>query len=213
MQKASNPLKSLTQSSLDRSGLRDGSIVQYDKNGPSGLTAAKIKQYAKDDRLNEALGLGPVTKTEALQRAAAGEPSVAVTERTPDGVPVKDAAGTTATAPEQIAALDAAKPPENTLEVRSPEAALAERQAGVAQEQVVQPQVVEPEAPKGFGKMMLTQADKRALRELGHSDEAISHMTPDQGAAIIGRGERGTVAEPNPVGKDHTDSIRPRQGA
>ena len=34
-------------------------------------------------------------------------------------------------------------------------------------------------------KMMLTQADKQALRDLGYSDEAISHMTPDAGAGIL----------------------------
>jgi hypothetical protein len=36
-------------------------------------------------------------------------------------------------------------------------------------------------------KMMLTLADRQALRDLGYSDEAISHMTPDAGAEILAR--------------------------
>jgi hypothetical protein len=34
-------------------------------------------------------------------------------------------------------------------------------------------------------RFMMTRADKQALRDLGYSDEAISHMTPDVGAEII----------------------------
>jgi hypothetical protein len=44
-------------------------------------------------------------------------------------------------------------------------------------------------------KMMLTQADKQKLRELGHSDEEISHMTPAGAAMILARrGAAGSVA-------------------
>ena len=53
-------------------------------------------------------------------------------------------------------------------------------------------------------KMMLTQADKQALRDLGYSDEAISHMTPDAAAGIISRREAAlpsayTTPEPPPA--------------
>ena len=44
-------------------------------------------------------------------------------------------------------------------------------------------------------KMMLTRAEKQALRDLGYSDEAISHMTPDGGAGIVARREVSRKAE------------------
>ena len=52
--------------------------------------------------------------------------------------------------------------------------------------------------------MRLTQADKQTLRELGYSDEAISHMTPDAAAGIISRREAAlpsadTTPEPPPA--------------
>jgi hypothetical protein len=40
---------------------------------------------------------------------------------------------------------------------------------------------------KASVKMFLTQAEKQALRDLGYSDEAISHMKPEVGAGIIAR--------------------------
>ncbi len=53
-------------------------------------------------------------------------------------------------------------------------------------------------------QMRLTQADKQTLRELGYSDEAISHMTPDAAAGIISRREAAlpsayTTPEPPPA--------------
>jgi hypothetical protein len=100
----------------------------------------------------------------------------------------------------------AAKPAAESVVGAQPAAAAAEpakaepaaAEAAPAREgqpQAVQEPSVEPTVAQGegsLGKMMLTQADKKALRDLGHNDEAISHMTPDQGAAIIARGERAT---------------------
>src|ERR1700722_12097105 len=133
--------------SFGQARLPDGRIVQFDKSGPSGLSVAKIIQYAKDDRLNEALQLGPFSKDEALSRTLAGEPGAVVTERTPEGVEAKAAAGTTATVPAQAEALEATKTPGNVIGVERPEDTLAARQADVAQQEVAQPQtpVVQPE--------------------------------------------------------------------
>ena len=118
--KGEQPIEITDKKAFGQVKLPDGRIVQFDKSGPSGFTPAKIRQYAKDDRLNEALGLGPVTKTEALQRVAAGEPGAVVTERTPDQTEVKAAAGTTATVPDQVAALEADKAPGNVVSVSAP---------------------------------------------------------------------------------------------
>ena len=85
-----------------------------------------------------------MSKDEAVARVAAGEPGAVVTERTPAGTEAKAAAGTTATAPAQAEALEAAKTPGNVVSVERPEDVAAARQAEVAQEQAVQPQVVRP---------------------------------------------------------------------
>ena len=60
------------------------------------------------------------SKSEALAATTPENPSTVVTERTQEGVPVKDAVGTAATAPDQAAALEAAKTPGSTIEVRAP---------------------------------------------------------------------------------------------
>lgn len=92
------------------------------------LTSIKeINKLSKLGRENELLGLGPVSKPEAVASAAAGAPPVAVTERTPAGVEVKAAAGTTDTVPPQVASLEAQKTPGNVVAVETPEQVLKAR--------------------------------------------------------------------------------------
>ena len=102
-------------------------VIHYD---PGKITRYKVQQAAKQGKLNEVLGLGPVDKGEALGRIAQGEGPVAVTERTPAGTEVKAAAGTTETAPAQVAALESAKAPENTVAVETPANVIQMRGAG-----------------------------------------------------------------------------------
>jgi hypothetical protein len=142
------PIELTKKSRYGQQELADGRTIQYDRSGPSKLSAAKVKFADDNNRLNEILQLGPVPKDEAVARASAGEPEAVVTERTPDGTEAKAAAGTTATAPEQVASLEAAKTPGNVVSVERPEDVVADRlartQGEVAQEPVVQPQVVNP---------------------------------------------------------------------
>jgi len=200
------------QTRYGQTKLKDGRVVQYDKQGPNALTPKKIGAYARSDRLNQLLQLGPVPQTEAVQQSVAGaaEPAV-VTERAPSSVPGepgvdrKAAEGTTATAPAQAEALEATKTPDSMVQVethaetlgdrfkKARDEAIAARQAEAAQ---AEPPAPAPKEAASLGKMMLTQADKKALRDLGHSDEAISHMTPNQGADIIARGERAAPESP-----------------
>ena len=140
--KGVQPIEITKKSRYGQQQLADGRTIQYDRSGPSKLSAAKVKFADENNRLNEILQLGPVTKDEAIARASAGEPGAVVTERTPDGTPVKNAVGTTATVPDQVAALEAVKTPGNTVQVETPEQSLGDRQARVEQEQGVQPQVV-----------------------------------------------------------------------
>src|SRR5262249_20961428 len=80
-------------------------------------------------RENDILGLGPISKDEALQRANAGETPVAVTERAQDGTELKAATGTVGTAPIQVASLEAQKAPGSTVQVEEPTRVLNDRLA------------------------------------------------------------------------------------
>lgn len=99
-------------------------VFHYD---PKQINPARIKALSAAGKENEILGLGPVSKTEAVARAAAGENPVAVVERTPDGTEVRAAAGTDPTAPAQLAAIEAVKSPGNTVAVEAPGAVVAAR--------------------------------------------------------------------------------------
>ena len=152
--------------------LDDGRTVQYYRYGPNQLrNAEKVKFLEQKGKLNELLGLGPVSKDEAIARASAGEPGAVVTERTPDGTPVKNAVGTTATVPDQAAALEASKTPGNTVQVETPEQSLGDRVARVQGEvaqapPTVQPKVVEPNpAGKPAVRTAETNPELAALKE------------------------------------------------
>lgn len=117
---------------------------------PKLTTAGEIQKLSRLGRENELLGLGPVSKPEAVANAAAGQAPVAVTERTGPtsevpGTEVKAAAGTTGTVPEQVASLQAQKSPGNVVAVETPEEVLAKRML--------------PEQPKRTGRILpnLTQ--------------------------------------------------------
>jgi hypothetical protein len=89
---------------------------------PSAVDPRRIEALSAEGRENEILGLGSVSKPEAMARAAAtGEQAVSVIERTPEGAEVKAALGTTGTAATQKAELQAAAKPGNTISVESPE--------------------------------------------------------------------------------------------
>ena len=109
------PIELTDTSRFGQTRLKDGRVVQYDKQGPSALTPQKIGAYARSNKLNELLQYGPVNKDEAIQRSVAGEEPAVVTTTTDAGVPVKEAAGTTATAPFQVAAQEATKGPGDTV--------------------------------------------------------------------------------------------------
>ncbi|CAB4124666.1 hypothetical protein UFOVP55_18 [uncultured Caudovirales phage] len=100
----------------------------FDYN-PEQIKHKDIASLVKADKVNEILDLGPVNKTQVAESVAKGNEPVATTERTPDGVEVKAAAGTTETAPSQMEALNATKrAPENTVQQEAPEQVLAKRE-------------------------------------------------------------------------------------
>ncbi len=123
-------------------------VFDYD---PKRISAEKIQQLSALGRENEILGLGPVSKPEAVARAAGGEKPVAVTERTPAGDEVKAALGTDQTAPQQVASLEANKTPGNAVRVENPADVVAARAA--------------------MGVDPMTQRTGRILRDLRSPDE------------------------------------------
>lgn len=88
---------------------------------PDQITAEQIQAASAAGKENEILGLGPVSKPEAMARAAQGDPLVSVTERAPDGTEVKGALATKATADQVRKALQADATPGNEIAVESPE--------------------------------------------------------------------------------------------
>lgn len=106
-----------------------GDIYQYD---PNKVKYRELLAAVKNNTIGELLGLGPVTKDEAVAGVQAGATPVAVTERAPDGTELKAAAGTDQTAPTQIAALESGKAPGSNIQVERPEDVVAQRQAAQA---------------------------------------------------------------------------------
>lgn len=100
-------------------------IFDYDT---AQVTPQQIREASKAGLLNSLLDMGPVNKEQVAESAAAGDTPVAVVERTPEGTEVKAAAGTDATAPEQVAALEETKAAEeNTVAVEDPREVVAQR--------------------------------------------------------------------------------------
>lgn len=182
---------------------------------PKLTNPAEIQKLSKLGRENELLGLGPVSKPAAVADAAAGATPVAVTERTPAGVEVKAAAGTTATLPEQRAALEASKTPGNVVAVETPQQVIAGRQQGsgrvlpdlrqseaeraaVAPAPPEAPPVKDPEA-KGPGKNYRGKAGQERSAALAHSKDVVAaypadntkedgyHRAPARRDAVIAR--------------------------
>ncbi len=110
--------------SMKRIATPNGHAFHYD---PREINPAEIKRLASRGRENELLGLGPVSKGEAVVRGMHGEIPVAVVERQRDGTEVRGAAGTDRTARRQAAALERAKTPGNVVGVENPAFVLARR--------------------------------------------------------------------------------------
>lgn len=162
-------------------------VFIYDKK----LTnPAEIQKLSKLGRENELLGLGPVSKPEAVADAAAGATPVAVTERTPAGTEVKAAAGTTATLPEQRASIEAQKTPGNVVAVETPEQVLQARSTGRVLPNLQQPKVereavalapAEPPPPKAEPKgKRYSEKERTAIdTEIAHAKDVVQAYPPD----------------------------------
>jgi hypothetical protein len=123
-------------------------VALFRTDGPNNLTADAVRGAVKQGRLNELLGLGPITREEATARVAGGETPAAVVEQTPQGTEARAAAGTAETAPTQAAAMEATKlAPENTVGVKPPGEVIRDRLAARKEPRVL-PDISKPrEAP------------------------------------------------------------------
>lgn len=165
--------------------LQDGRTIQYDRYGVSKLNKEKIAFADQNNRLNEILQLGPVDKGEAIDRANAGEPPVAVTERTPEGTEVKSAAGTEQTAPAQVQALEATKTPGNIVKPEQPQQVVADR---LKAQQAAKVGRVLPDV-SDEGKQATMLAEHEAMRQ------TVAQQLRDKQAQATPEGKHWTKAE------------------
>jgi hypothetical protein len=86
-------------------------------HNPHQVSADHVRLLSAHGHEHELLGLGPVSKAEAMARVHRGEIPIAVVERQPDGTEVRAAGGTHITAPHQIAAMERTKSPGNHVRV------------------------------------------------------------------------------------------------
>lgn len=91
------------------------------------LTDAIVRAIVKEGKLGQLLGMAETTKNDVAQDVAQGAEPAVVTVRTPDGVPVVDAATSSATVEQDVAQIAEKSAPENTVEVRDFDAVLDER--------------------------------------------------------------------------------------
>jgi uncharacterized protein (TIGR02594 family) len=110
-----------------RRATEDGSSFHYN---PRQISPHAIRHLTRSGRENEFLGLGPVSKGEALHRASRGEHPVSIVERRPNGTEVRASAATMETLHHQHAAMERGKDPGNTIHVEHPHETLARRSSG-----------------------------------------------------------------------------------
>lgn len=147
-----------------RISLPNVGVFDYDSRQ---ISAADIRALNKFGRLNEVLELGPYSKQDVAQSAAAGAPPAAVVERTPEGTEVKAATATTETVPDQVPAMEATKlAPENIVTTEDPRKVLNDRVAAVDK--------AAAETAAGVRRPELSEEEKQALvRKYGFgSDKA-----------------------------------------
>lgn len=94
---------------------------------PELVSKEVIKELSSAARENVLLGLGPYSKADILEYVNAGELLLVVTERTPEGIEVKAAAGTKSTVQSQIVALENTKLLGSVISIEAPGQVLLQR--------------------------------------------------------------------------------------
>jgi len=98
---------------------------------PARVSVHEIHAASHAKQENSLLGLGPVSKHEAMRRVARGERPLAIVERSRNGTELRAAAGTHSTAAMQMAAMNQTKSPTSTLSVEHPAITIAHRAIGI----------------------------------------------------------------------------------
>lgn len=94
---------------------------------PALITEEQIHEASRQNRLNEVLGIGSYSKQDIAKRIAEGEHPVAIVARDSDGHEVISAAGTHATAAEQIEAMRHQVPEGGLIGIEHPEQVIRDR--------------------------------------------------------------------------------------
>ena len=185
--------KGFTRVSLPKIG-----VVDFDNRQ---VNRGVVMWAARNGKLNELLDLGPSNKADVAQSVAAGSPEVAVTERTPDGVEVKAAAGSEELAPAQVSALEETKSaPENTVQVEAPQEVIAARTA-----EPVTPVVTEaPKAPKAekAKKVSEERSGPRFIPDLRTEAREIENQQKEWNAEIRERARAANKGVKETAGKN-----------
>ncbi len=180
------------KSRYDTVPLPDGRTVQFDRQGTSKLTKRDITRSTRnipgERTLGDILQYGHVGQEEAIQRASAGEQPAAVSTITAEGTPVKEAVGTAATVPEQVATQEASKGPGETVHVSDTATPILRREEGLRQEAAapapeVTPRVTEEAKPDPLAGATKLAENPRTGVEL--------HQAPD--GTYLFRNKEGRV--------------------
>tara|TARA_R110000868_G_scaffold187316_1_gene429818 strand:- start:6131 stop:10426 length:4296 start_codon:yes stop_codon:yes gene_type:complete len=102
-------------------------VIHYN---PSLISHEEVVHAAKNNRLNEVLGLGPYSKDDVAEKVMGGEPLLAVVSRDQNGHEAVSAAGTPSTANEQIASLHEHAPEGGSVGIEPFEQVVGERGQG-----------------------------------------------------------------------------------
>lgn len=196
-------------------------VLFYNKT--KGFTANDIRTLYKVGKLGQVLGLGNFTKADAAASAAKGNKTVAVTERTPKGVEVKAAAGTTETAPEQLAQLEAQADEGNTVQVEEPAKVIDERLAGRSVKGEMTPEQIaeiearygkpKPEAPVAPAAPVAPKAEEAKAVSKARSEPTEAPLPKSRTEVDPKTGKRVTYLEPTAAEKARIKEAEDRAAA
>ena len=142
----------------------NGQVFDYN---PKTTNLSKIQQALANDKLHELLKLGDTSKSEAIQRAQAGEAPAAVVTRDRAGNELKASIGTESTIPEQVATHEATKAsPDHIVQVENHQDTLADRFAKVREENIAKAQAETPAGARRTLESTLPEDQRAAAHSI-----------------------------------------------
>jgi hypothetical protein len=163
------------------------------------VSSEQIRTAVKEGRINELLNMGPTSKAQAVEDIAAGAAPAAVVVRKPDGIPVVEAASSSATAQQDAAVMREKAATGDTIEIGTPEAQIAERGMRARAE----------DNPRG--NQTLQQIAERTARLDGAPGAVLLDMTPVEQMPRIIREVVEHAKEKASTADQQDENAEPRQ--